>query len=86
MSGDLKDVVLVGSGLDSQEFYVSSNALIAEEENGWKKISMDFTIDRRIKDDIIKIYVWNSGKETVFFDDFRCDRISPLTIDLTANE
>lgn len=86
VSGDLKNVVLVGSGLDSKEFYVSSNALIAEDGSGWKKISMNFTIDRRIKDDIVKIYVWNSGKETVFFDDFRCDRISPITIDQTANE
>ncbi|MBL7904784.1 MAG: hypothetical protein JNL22_07155 [Bacteroidales bacterium] len=86
VSGDLKNVVLVGSGLDSKEFYISSNALLAEDQDGWKKISMDFTVDREIKDQKIKIYVWNSGKETVFFDDFRCDRISPLTIDLKANE
>lgn len=85
--GEVKDVVLVGSGIESREFYISSNALIAEEkESGWKKIALEFMVDKEVTGGIIKCYVWNSGKEPVFFDDFRCDRISPVNNDNKHNE
>jgi hypothetical protein len=85
--GDLKDLVLVGSGLNSGEFYIPSNNLIAEEkETGWKKIALEFMVDKEVKDGIIKVYVWNSGKEPVYLDDFRCDRISPVAIENENNE
>ncbi len=85
--GELKNVVLVGSGNDSGEFYISSNALIAEDkESGWKKIALEFIVDKEVTGGIIKIYAWNSGKEPVFFDDFRCDRISPVNNDNERND
>jgi hypothetical protein len=85
--GDLKDLVLVGSGLNSGEFYIPSNNLIAEEkETGWKKIALEFMVDKEVKNGIIKVYVWNSGKEPVYLDDFRCDRISPVAIENENNE
>ncbi|MBK6962621.1 MAG: hypothetical protein IPH20_01460 [Bacteroidales bacterium] len=85
--GELKDVVLVGSGTESGEFYISSNALIAEEkESGWKKIALEFMVDKEITGGIIKVYVWNNSKEPVFFDDFRCDRISPVNNDNEHND
>jgi hypothetical protein len=85
--GSLKDVVLVGSGIESGEFYISSNALIAEEkESGWKKIALEFMVDKEVTSGVIKVYAWNSGKEPVFFDDFRCDRISPVNNDNMRND
>jgi hypothetical protein len=80
-------VVLVGSGIESGEFYISSNALIAEEkESGWKKIALEFMVDKEVTGGVIKVYAWNSGKEPVFFDDFRCDRISPVNNDNMRND
>ncbi|PKO99878.1 MAG: hypothetical protein CVU14_07780 [Bacteroidetes bacterium HGW-Bacteroidetes-9] len=84
--GEAGNIALVGSGIKRNDFYVSSNKVIAEEASGWKKIALEFMVDKFVDGGIIKIYVWNKGQKPVFLDDFRFDRISPLTNKKITNE
>ena len=85
--GATDNLVLVGSGINGNEFYISSNKVIAKEEtSGWNKIALEFRVDKSVESGIIKIYVWNKGQQPVFLDDFRYDRISPMNPKRIADE
>ncbi len=79
VSGDAEEVVLVASALNSDDFYRFSGEVVREEENkGWKQLYLDFTTTRELEEGILKIYVWNKGRQTVYLDDFRCERKKPV--------
>lgn len=50
-------------------FYYAANEIIEEGENGWHKISAEYFVPPNFNDRKVKIYLWNKGVDTVYFDD-----------------
>jgi len=89
VSGDAEDVVLVASALNSDDFYRYSGEVVREErKKGWKQLHLEFITSSELEEGILKIYVWNKGRQTVYLDDFRCERIKPVqgAPETTTNE
>lgn len=51
-------------------FYMNSSSIVEEDENGWCKKSLIFSIPQNQKDNKVTLYVWNSGNQTTYVDDF----------------
>ncbi|MDA3879061.1 MAG: right-handed parallel beta-helix repeat-containing protein [Prolixibacteraceae bacterium] len=62
--------VLVAS---ADDFYTASNHVVETSPDGWEKIELEFFIPLNINDKI-KLYVWNNGQDTVYFDNFFIQR------------
>jgi len=67
--GGDKDGYLVAGCEDSKIFYTQGNSAIPGEANGWRKVLMDFTLPNGISGKKMKIFAWNSGQSTMYFDD-----------------
>ena len=50
-------------------FYKAVNDNIRTDDKGWKQLVMYVTVPEGLGDDPLKVYLWNSGKQTVHFDD-----------------
>lgn len=55
--------------------YRSANDHVATDPDGWKRINLYVTIPESFEGQPLKIYVWNSGEEPVYFDDLQIIRI-----------
>ncbi|NOY94820.1 MAG: hypothetical protein GXO81_00300 [Chlorobi bacterium] len=62
------DGVLVIDG--GEGFYDASKEIIETAQNGWQKLQLNYFIPPNYTGKTIKIYTWNQGQDTVFFDDF----------------
>ena len=61
--------VLVASAENAKEFYLATGKPVTTEKNGWQKLEMEFFTPPTFDEKKIKIYVWNNGKDTIYFDD-----------------
>ena len=61
--------LFVCSSKNSEELYVASNTTI-EEKNGWKKIKLSISIDKKIVGNTLNFYSWYTGNGTCYCDDF----------------
>ena len=52
------------------KFYQSVNSGSVPDSAGWVKMELNFLMPGNAENEPLKIYLWNSGKEPVFFDDF----------------
>lgn len=68
-SKDENGVIAASAG----DYYTASNKVIDSLENGWEKLYLEFFIPTNITKSV-KVYVWNNGPGTLFFDDFRITR------------
>lgn len=62
--------LFVCSSKNSEELYVASNTTI-EEKNGWKKIKLSISIDKKIVGNTLNFYSWYTGNSTCYCDDFK---------------
>ena len=67
--GGDKDGYLVASCEDHNLFYSQSNFSLSGETKGWIKVIMSFTLPDGIAGKKMKIFTWNSGRNTIYFDD-----------------
>jgi len=72
---DNNDGHLVVSAKDSGLFYRSANDFIKTDAEGWRQISMYFGIPDNLSDNLLIIYVWNTGSSTIYFDDLTITKI-----------
>lgn len=56
-------------------FYRASNQVVETAENGWVKLELTFFVPPNIREDL-KIYVWNNGNQTAYFDELEIIRSS----------
>lgn len=53
------------------DFYLPSNEENIQVESGWKKIILRFWVPKNIDGSQLSIYLWNSGPEPVYFDNYQ---------------
>ncbi len=51
--------------------YFSSDKPVETDSNGWEKLVLEFHVPPTADYHDLKFYVWNSGKDSVFFDDLK---------------
>lgn len=66
-SGNNGAIVIDGG----EGFYTAGKDVVDESDNGWQKISLEVFAPPHIEENHLKIYVWNTGQDTVYFDDFQ---------------
>ena len=66
---------LVVSAKDSGKFYRSTKDFITTDQEGWKKLSLYFDIPDNFTDGSLVVYLWNTGKTEVYFDDLSVSRL-----------
>lgn len=75
LKGPSEKVMIVAT--DSNGFWTSSKTISNKDENGWQLLTLDFYIPPYFMScDKLKTYVWNSGKDIVYADDFKIEFIS----------
>lgn len=50
-------------------FYTAGKSAIEEDKDGWQKIFVEYFVPPNFYSGKVKIYVWNNGTDTVYFDD-----------------
>jgi len=60
---------LVVSAKNSANFYKISE--YANENTDWHPLKLTFTIPQNMHDSILSIYLWNNGKNSIWFDDLK---------------
>jgi len=68
--------VLVASGKDSGKFYESTSDPVEMTSDGWEKLELEIYTPPWFNNNSVKFYVWNSGSDTVYFDDFVIERFA----------
>lgn len=66
---DNNDGVVVAASEPEKFFYRQMGDFLKTDEKGWKLIELSFTIPEDIGSNQVKVYVWNTGKGVVYFDD-----------------
>ena len=64
---DKKSHIVATSG---NEFYMVSNDSVSDSL-GWKKLSLSFWLPQNLNTETFKIYLWNSGPDSIYFDDLQ---------------
>ncbi len=57
-------------------FYKAVNDNIRTDAKGWRQLVMYVTVPEGLGDDPLKVYLWNSGKQTVHFDDLEIVKLN----------
>lgn len=75
LKGSSENVFLVAQG--SAGYYKKSNTISDKDENGWNLLMLDFRNPSNFTPDYeLKTYVWNTGNDTVYADDFCIEIVS----------
>ncbi|MDD5693728.1 MAG: hypothetical protein PHD61_00280 [Bacteroidales bacterium] len=74
--GDYYESHLVAASTKPGVFYKSVNDNILSDDKGWKQLVMYVTVPDGLGDDPLKVYLWNSGKQTVYFDDLEIVKLN----------
>jgi hypothetical protein len=61
---------LVCAANNTQDFYHVSNTII-EEKDGWEKIKLTVSIDKKIPGNKLIFYSWYTGNNACYCDDFK---------------
>jgi hypothetical protein len=69
--GNAGELVLSGKAPNCVDFYASKKQSIVVNTDGWAKIHYVFTIGSACTNYQAALYVWNPGKENVYFDDLK---------------
>ncbi|MFA4851737.1 MAG: DUF2079 domain-containing protein [Bacteroidales bacterium] len=62
--------LIVASGKSTDDFYCTNDLKSIKSQDGWNLIVLNFTVTCNLPDEQLKLYVWNQGKNIVYFDDF----------------
>jgi len=66
---DTNQGVLVVTSDPGKIMYYQQGDFLQQDEKGWKLIELSFTVPENIGTNQIRVYVWNTGKGAVYFDD-----------------
>jgi len=87
---------LVITSKDVKDLYVATTTVVETREDGWEKLEVEAQTPPFEFNKSIKIYVWNNGADTVYFDDIVIERFrykiypdykeEPLVIILDTSE
>ncbi|MDX2174376.1 MAG: DUF2142 domain-containing protein [Bacteroidota bacterium] len=69
--GDDGEIVLSGKAPNCKDLYASKKQTVLIDKNGWAKIHCVFTIVNDCSNYKATLYLWNPGRENVYFDDFK---------------
>lgn len=76
---------ICASKVKSSDFYQSTNKILSSEKS-WEKLNLAFTIPNDYSETELKIYLWNAGKEPIYFDDLIIDITPKKQENLFATE
>jgi hypothetical protein len=68
-SKELKGALVACSGT-SNDFYRSAEKSV-EKKGEWERLSLNIEVPAQYNDSTLKIYLWNTGKGNVYFDDIQ---------------
>ena len=71
--------ILVIASEDAKLFYKTQNSVIQTDEDGWGLLRIRFTVPPELGGKMLKIYLWNRDKETIYYDDLSISTISKNT-------
>ncbi len=66
--------VLVADGFNNKEVYFAKKKSSKKDSAGWDQLVLDFFIPSFQKFKELRVYVWNTGDDTIFFDDLRIEQ------------
>jgi len=67
------DAWIVASSTGENGYY-NYECSVEKNENGWELLKKRFIVSRNWPNQELKIYVWNTGEDTVYFDDLHITR------------
>ncbi len=62
--------LIVASDNTGKIFYRNNCKLIDTNQKQWIKLALDITVDTALPNNELKVYLWNNGENTVYFDNF----------------
>lgn len=66
---DSSETGLIVSASSENSFYKTNYTVTEADSNGWQHLMQCYEVPIDLPDDKLKIYLWNTGKQDVFFDD-----------------
>ncbi|KPK87552.1 MAG: hypothetical protein AMS27_02335 [Bacteroides sp. SM23_62_1] len=75
-SGVPEKGLIIASALTSDVFYYNENTIIPDTVPGWYNISAEFFVPGEMDGKEMKIYLWYTGNDSAYFDDFKITRYS----------
>ncbi|MEN8115698.1 MAG: hypothetical protein ABFS16_01890 [Bacteroidota bacterium] len=72
---------LVVASSDAKLFYKAQNETVKTDGNGWGLIRIKFEIPPKLENQSLKIYLWNTNKQTGYFDDFTITKLGEVPED-----
>jgi hypothetical protein len=69
---------LVASSNSPNKFYFTESKVIAKNENGWERISMEFFVSDELENQDMKIYLYNPDTRPAYFDDLEITRFKSI--------
>lgn len=70
---------LVVTADDSKTYYQAQNEAIKLNEDGWELLRINVEIKSETEGKNLKIYLWNPGRETAYFDDLSIKKFSRIS-------
>lgn len=67
---------LVVAAENSKQFYKATNSAVLTDKEGWQLLRLSVTVPANLDNNTLKVYLWNTNKQVVFFDDFVIKRIN----------
>ncbi|MCB9023618.1 MAG: hypothetical protein H6542_03560 [Lentimicrobiaceae bacterium] len=81
VSGNSDIARIIASGQSSAQFYETSGKPVKSLADGWSLLRLNFEVPLEMDGKEIKVYSYNNGHETAYFDDFRMAvYCGPLTL------
>lgn len=74
--GDYYESHLVVAAPKPELYYKSVNDNIRSDESGWRQLVMYVTVPGELGSDPLKVYLWNSGSQPVYFDDLEIVKLN----------
>ncbi len=69
---------LVASSNSPNPFYFTESKVIAKDDAGWERISMEFFVSDELENQDLKIYLYNPNSKPVYFDDLEITRYKSI--------
>ena len=68
----------MASSNSPNKFYFTESKVIAKNENGWERISMEFFVSDELENQDMKIYLYNPDTRPAYFDDLEITRFKSI--------
>ncbi len=73
--GDNDEGILVADGMNDARFYYAQDKPCFIDTNGWQLITLDIHIPPHSNFNELRIYVWNKGKDIIYFRDLEIEKL-----------